>query len=1214
MDTIDKIFTNHYNYYSSLGVETIKQQSAQYRQVEDAYQGRVVYELLQNAIDKAQNMIRVDLLSLDEGNYLIVANDGMRFTFGSEYNYREGNTQRYDFQSLCSIATSTKTSLKDIGNKGVGFKSVFSLNDSVEVYANGRIYPDNCDADIDFMLYNLFRTAESLSFANVDSAALLASVQSENHMWGIPGYYFPRRIERRPEFIERYFGQGFVTVVCVPVATEKMDIVKDKISSLKKYHFHFIPTKASFRNKIISLVTGGTGLTDYEFKIEWSDRVAYRPISESTISLGRKAGIEVNEDAMAAVYFHPNSSDTAHASLYNYLPTEMQSIFANIDINADFHTSVDRRHIMLDRDEPIGRYNRALLIECLRLIKDSFVDKVLLPDSVFEWPHVEFSDVQGYSDIIKEVFFDGFPSYACRVFNERMKGTDIANYDIFYEKFLFKGLDKCHIYNSSWHRELTTKAGELMRKSGVCYLPDTPCLSDNIFFRKDMVAVSMPKSIPVEFTSYSVNHWRWSDFYKAAGVKDFENTSEIYSLYWQCSSDGSYGAPDDALDEDAQIALLASVAALMVMEKDGCPDCSAWRFGTIYKDADTDSRARGAFALASLFYKTKGGRYKPGQLLRESDIDKDFLQALTNRIGKEKIEPLLRKTGVSLYKYAYADQRMTDSLKDGLDYIPPVGIKDRLSREALWRNVRIVTSSAALHPITVNQNYNFFNRLPRNDDNRKDFNALYVGNYAAMPKYYDTILSEYLRNIVTDKSRWAEISRFYNKFITPLLSHHIVIIKEGLKLKVGSERDTFYVISNESLLRDDANVSMPLLYAPMSKSNLDSILKERYRHAEIFVDEQKSTDGIFSQAEMAEDFLSDPDKQADVLVKITQSRLTDSDFEVDDIRLKYYRKFKNKQIVYHGSLSAYAVIDTDRFDIGQVPYLIQDDTIHIETGNDEDGDNARTRTNIARAFSNLVFESNKFADIFELVIFSSCYVSEEERESVKLTPVEEDLTLIPGKESGNDEADSNHPAKPDTTLPDLSKFTIMEFQENGEWKKSDFPTSNYSKSDGNGTNITPKMKKTGKKGESLMAQYFANEFMTNHPDTDAQKHAIASINMRLTEMGFQPIQIKDDDYTLENIMNALWYTKGGTKPFDIVTIHDGEVRFIEIKSTMGNKMLYFSKREIIFANNHKDSYEVYLCDLAQYTIRCLRNIVHNYPNLENSLCRIEPSGLVVTLK
>jgi len=123
MNLEDEIFEKHYEYYKSIGVETIKQQAGQVEQVSSDYQGRVIFELLQNAFDKAYENILVKVID----NSLYIANDGKKFTYTVNYDYEEGKTDRADFQSLCSISTSTKTDSKSIGNKGVGFKSVFWL-------------------------------------------------------------------------------------------------------------------------------------------------------------------------------------------------------------------------------------------------------------------------------------------------------------------------------------------------------------------------------------------------------------------------------------------------------------------------------------------------------------------------------------------------------------------------------------------------------------------------------------------------------------------------------------------------------------------------------------------------------------------------------------------------------------------------------------------------------------------------------------------------------------------------------------------------------------------------------------------------------------------------------------------------------------------------------------------------------------------------------
>lgn len=1198
---IDNIFANHYGYYGSLGVETVKQQSAQYRQVEDAYQGRVVYELLQNAIDKAESKIRIELLCRDDGNYLIVANDGKAFTYGSNYDYRHGNTQRYDFQSLCSIATSTKSAMKDIGNKGVGFKSVFSLNDYVAIYTRGMIYPGAFSADVDFVIYNLFQTPESLSFVGADISRLLASVRAENVNWGIPGYYFPKRIDRRPEFIGDYFDKGFVTVVCVPVAPDKLDIVRNKISVLTNYQFYFIPTKASFKDKHILLETGGTGLTFHKVDIKQSDRVVSRRVSQKTVGLGRAAGIDVDPQAMVSVYFRPADSGSAQGSLYNYLPTEMMSLFKSIDINADFHTSVDRRHIVLEGDEPVGRYNRALLVECLQLAKDALEDSDILPESLFDWRYAEFAKTDIYADVIREVFLADFPSYACRVFCKRMKGNDRNNYDIFYQRFLFAGLDRCHSYNYSWFKDKVILTAEIMKKAGVRFLPDTPCASDNIFYRSESVDLSMPSSIPVEFTSYSVNHWRWDDFCTAAEIKKFENTSEVYSLYWQCRTDGSYGACSDAMSEEEQIELLASVAMLMAVEKDGYPDCAAWRFNTIYNDTSrTDDRARGAFALSTLFYKSKDGRYRPGQLLHKSDIDEEFLASIEEKIGKENLRPLLLKTGVSLNKYTYADLRIISSLGDGLEFIPPTGFKDRLNRDELWKNVRISLASTSLHPVKVNENYNFFHRWLRNDNNKSDFNALYVGNYAAMPEYYTGILASYLGQMVADRSRRSEIRRFYNKFYAALLERDIVLIKKGSDLMTGTTAAVFSVVSEESLLGDDVSLPILLLYVSLSNANLSEKLRNRYLDVDVRLDEKTSPAMPDCGWDSVDNFLTDTDRQATALVKITQSRLTDTDYENEESRRKYYEAFRSHTVAFHETLNVYGMIENNRYEIGSIPFMICDGVIHVGFADSE----AQSRNNVAKAFSTLVSGGTRFADIFELVIFSTCYVSASDREAM-LPMAEEDDELSDG---------CPPPMSVELPEPGYADYQILEPLENGEMTVTGYSSHNVSKSDGSGNYVSPAMQKTGYDGEGVVAGYIVEEFIKEYPDTEAQRDAICAINEFLSRNDMPSVGIEDDVYTRENIRNALWYTRGGTKPFDIVTLKDGKVRLIEVKSTRGNNILRFTKRETVLAAKYKENYEIYLCDLSRRIIRPLGNILPDEPILENDFYRIEPSGFEVVLK
>ena len=211
----DKIFKKHYQYYQSIGIETIKQQAGQVEQVSSDYQGRVIYELLQNAFDKAEKNILVEV----KGNSLYIANDGTKFTYNANHDYKEGLTEtdkftRSDFQSLCSISTSTKITSESIGNKGVGFKSVFSVakDGYVNVYTNGLMVDGGklFDKIISFGIYDSFKDVENIpeGFANKVKQSIkkqIAQVQQERTERGVPGYYYPLHIIKKPQAILDYF-------------------------------------------------------------------------------------------------------------------------------------------------------------------------------------------------------------------------------------------------------------------------------------------------------------------------------------------------------------------------------------------------------------------------------------------------------------------------------------------------------------------------------------------------------------------------------------------------------------------------------------------------------------------------------------------------------------------------------------------------------------------------------------------------------------------------------------------------------------------------------------------------------------------------------------------------------------------------------------------------------------------------------------------------
>lgn len=109
----------HWNPASSL--------SALLRQMQREYEGRFLYELIQNAYDAHPGGDGGDIMvlhDLDEGEHgvLYVANSGAPFTYEN-------------FEAICELAQSDKAPDESIGNKGVGFKSVLQICEWPEIYS-----------------------------------------------------------------------------------------------------------------------------------------------------------------------------------------------------------------------------------------------------------------------------------------------------------------------------------------------------------------------------------------------------------------------------------------------------------------------------------------------------------------------------------------------------------------------------------------------------------------------------------------------------------------------------------------------------------------------------------------------------------------------------------------------------------------------------------------------------------------------------------------------------------------------------------------------------------------------------------------------------------------------------------------------------------------------------------------------------------------------
>ncbi len=833
-DFATAIFEKHYEFYKKFPVETIKQQAGQVEQVSSDYQGRVIYELLQNAFDKAKKNILVKV----SGNVLYIANDGTKFNYAAEYDFEKNSTVRGDFQSLCSISTSTKNAATSIGNKGVGFKSVFSIAEKgfVNIHTKGEIIKKGeeiIDSDISFRIYDSFKSLKSIpkefdSKIRENLKEKIMLVQQEFRGRGVPGFYFPLQIKNDQEIINELFKKDFVTVIEIPFGQVNEHIVKSLIDEIEKLHFQFIKLKYDkdfeitfdFRGEVIK----------QKVKNELKDFFSAELQNDELIQLARKIDINI-EKPVIAFYINYKSDGV----LFNYLPSKVLSPFKNIDFHADFQTKVDRTNINFDRNSDVGSYNRALLHACIELlflaINNSleptervdlnlrWIDKKLFQKTAinFDWrifetnnPSEIFHEVKSLLKILDWEYTlasNFITKLAQEFFNKK---RTINEYNLFYDtisEFLEQFSSNTNQYYLWVERFKDVLAPELLSSS--CNLLPNITLSNSkeVFYKKrNDKSLHLPNFIDVSVTDFEIK-----DKYlrKKLGIKDFEDYNEILKYFKQVSYSGNY--QKESITESQQLELLKSLIQIMNSKKETFSTCSH-RYSRIFTAEERRNSSiinQAYFNVSSMFLKTYSGNYKPAQLCKKEDLDQGFLNKLDLA---DDLDNFLQFIGVSLDpNYIFCDLRIYSKLHKGIDYIPALiknnEVIDNLFGEALLKNIRLFTvKNKEIHPALINDNnYSFL----ENVSGRKikaELDNLKVKNYDNFPKEYLEILFERIQDMPSGIER-LYLSLFYS-FHTSL-KKYLVSFKNNLEWK--SKKDDFFIAQNRQDYEVLKKQDIPLL-------------------------------------------------------------------------------------------------------------------------------------------------------------------------------------------------------------------------------------------------------------------------------------------------------------------------------------------------------------------------------------------------------------------
>ena len=994
MDNINTIFNKHHDYYKSLGIETIQQQSGQAEQVSADYQGRVLFELLQNAFDKADKKIAIEAI----GKNLYVANDGEKFTYNATHNYDGPNKQRLDFQSLCSISTSSKTDAKNIGNKGVGFKSVYSIakDGYVDIHTRGVVLSKQKrkEAGISFRIFESFKEEEQIP-ANIDPSVSefirqkLHDVQVEREDRGIPGYYFPLLLKNTSKSVNHYFNDGYVTVIEIPYADQSL--LDELFNEIESIHFNFIRLKHDknisirFRNENVSFVKNIGKSSEFH-----SAALRKNQLKE----LASNAGVVLDEQNKVAISYNSEGKGL----FYNYLPTKQQNPFRYFDFQADFRTTVDRKTIDFDNNSKIGKYNNYLLRACIELLFTS-MNLLLKPDERVDL-NITNIDQATLEGIYTSFFWNKFviehqkdkSSYQltrsvlklddghvdqwnhnnknhyriaailiARLAKEKLSWSETDVYKSFFSSIIGLVHALTEDYNRRYSRSEIFKH-ELafhLKEEDVPFLPDVKITKKSeILYQDSKLSVGLDLQLP-EFLPIQISRFKVEDDFlrQELGIKPYSDLNELLKYFRQVSITGEYSK--DRISESQQKELLLSLFKIFKRKE---PALLANRYQNFLtsKDRDYFSTPNNArFSVSTFFLKTSEGRFKPAQLCSISELDFGFLP----NAEKNELDEFLIFLGVSPEKnYRVVDLPIFDKLSKGLDHCVAPLTKEfttSLIAKQILPDIRIILpKNKQVHPALVNYNkYPFLTDIT-NLNIRKHLEPLKIGEY--FNSYSNEFAQILLAKIKNELKNYSEdVFRLYasNVFHLFMREGEYLVMNNG---RYSWTRETDFVIAkNRNGFETLKHYPIKIL-AYFNSADLPDNLKEKL--VKLNIEEVHAIDA----KDISTEFKNEVEKLIPFLI-IDIGKLNISvsikDYLKEPSTIKELQeKWHNLKIIEGSSLETEIIIDPINKRIKRdEKYQYHQNTLYLSAD--------ATPSHKAKALATHFFEISALSDRIELILF-----------------------------------------------------------------------------------------------------------------------------------------------------------------------------------------------------------------------------------------------------
>jgi hypothetical protein len=358
--------------------------------VSDDYGERFLVELIQNAHDahsKANHDGEISVIfdpEETEFGCLYVANKGIGFS--------EGN-----FEAITNIALSSKSVNEDIGNKGLGFRSVLQICQSPEIYSS-----TNTKLAFNGFCFRFANNFDVLSFLSPGDNELAKEIE-EN----MPCLFLPIYQDNRPGLIPSFAESGFASVIRLPLTSEKsQESVKQQ---MKEVLDRDEPLNLFFeRISKVSIELKGEYCRDLHHQLikKWqiNDQVciskvkvadelylmAHSYLLKDEFNLALNTSLEQEKipqtwsdwqgSACVSVAVKMEDATTKNGLFYCFLPLgEKGAAPFSGYVNANFYTSMDRRSLI--SNVPLNHYfiEKSADLCCLMI-------KFLIQQNLYESP------------------------------------------------------------------------------------------------------------------------------------------------------------------------------------------------------------------------------------------------------------------------------------------------------------------------------------------------------------------------------------------------------------------------------------------------------------------------------------------------------------------------------------------------------------------------------------------------------------------------------------------------------------------------------------------------------------------------------------------------------------------------------------------------------------------------------------------------------------